>query len=80
MSQTTTVTLESRVKEVLDEIRPMIQADGGDVEFVGLDGEIVKVRLMGACAHCPGATMTLKMGIENRVKRACPEIKSVQAV
>jgi Fe-S cluster biogenesis protein NfuA len=77
---TTTDTLENRVKGVLDEIRPMIQADGGDVEYVGLDADVVKVRLRGACAHCPGATMTLKMGIETRVKRVCPEIKSVIAV
>lgn len=70
-----------KVKEVLDQIRPMLQADGGDVEIVevGEDG-VVKVRLTGACGHCPMSTMTLKMGIEKRLKEKIPAIKEVIAV
>ena len=70
-----------KVKEVLDQIRPMLQADGGDVEIVevGEDG-VVKVRLTGACGHCPMSTMTLKMGIEKRLKEKIPAVKEVIAV
>ena len=57
------------VKNTLEEIRPMLQADGGDLEFVELtDDGVVKLRLTGACGHCPMSTMTLKMGIERRLK------------
>lgn len=73
-------TLEERVKAALDEIRPYIQGDGGDIDFVAIEGAVLKVQLKGACAHCPGATMTLKMGVERRVKQSCPEIESVEAV
>jgi Fe-S cluster biogenesis protein NfuA len=72
---------EAKVIEVLDTIRPMLQADGGDMEFVEIqDGNIVKVRLQGACAGCPGARMTLKMGVEARLKEVIPEVASVEAV
>ena len=62
-------------------VRPVLQADGGDVELVevGEDG-IVKVRLKGACGGCPMSQMTLKMGIERMLKKEVPEIKSVEAV
>ena len=80
MSETTTQTVEDRVKAVLDEIRPFIQNDGGDIDYVGMTDKTVQVRLRGACAHCPGATMTLKMGVERRVRQAVPEIESVEAV
>jgi Fe-S cluster biogenesis protein NfuA len=73
--------LEEKVKQVLEKIRPRLQADGGDVELVevGEDG-IVKVRLTGACGGCPFATMTLKNGIEAVLKNQVPEVKSVLAV
>lgn len=71
---------ETKVKEVLDRIRPMLVADGGNVEFVELAGDTVKVRLQGACGTCPMATMTLKMGIEREIKSRIPEIKEVISV
>jgi Fe-S cluster biogenesis protein NfuA len=66
------------VKKVLETIRPALQADGGDVELVEVteDG-IVKVRLTGACGHCPMSTMTLKMGIEKTLKQKVPGVKEV---
>ncbi len=74
-------TLKEKVAATLMTIRPHLQADGGDVELVGVDGEgVVSVRLAGACRGCPGAIMTLKMGIERVLKEQVPEITSVQAV
>ena len=66
------------VKAVLETIRPALQADGGDVELVEVteDG-VVKVKLVGACGHCPMATMTLKMGIERTLKDKVPGVKEV---
>ncbi|MDZ7671316.1 MAG: NifU family protein [Halanaerobiales bacterium] len=72
---------KEEVKDVLDQIRPGLQADGGDVELVEIteDG-IVKVRLVGACNGCPMSTLTLKNGIERTLKKKLPEIKEVVAV
>lgn len=69
------------VKQVLELIRPNLQADGGDVELVEVteDG-IVKVKLVGACGHCPMSTMTLKMGIERTLKEKVPGVKEVISV
>jgi Fe-S cluster biogenesis protein NfuA len=66
------------VKKVLETIRPALQADGGDVELVEVttDG-VVKVKLTGACGHCPMSTMTLKMGIEKTLKQKIPGVKEV---
>jgi Fe-S cluster biogenesis protein NfuA len=61
--------MEEKIKEVLEKVRPQLQADGGDVEFVGLEDKLVKLRLQGACSGCPGAQMTLKMGIERLLKQ-----------
>ncbi len=72
--------MEEQIKKALDEIRPALQADGGDVEYVGLEGDIVKVRLKGACGGCPMATLTLKNGIETVIKKRVPGVASVQAV
>jgi len=73
--------MREKVKAVLDEIRPALQADGGDVELVDVTKEgIVKVRLVGACAGCPMSTMTLAFGIERTLKERVPEIKRVEAV
>lgn len=70
-----------QVKEVLDMIRPALQADGGDVELVEVtDDGTVKVRLVGACGHCPMSTMTLKMGIERTLKEKIPGVKEVVQV
>jgi Fe-S cluster biogenesis protein NfuA len=74
--------MEEQVKKILAEIRPAIQLDGGDVELVSVDEKtgIVKVKLQGHCAHCPMAEVTLKMGIEARLKKAIPAITEVVAV
>jgi Fe-S cluster biogenesis protein NfuA len=74
-------TLTGKVEKALMSIRPRLQADGGDVELVEVDDEgIVSVRLAGACRGCPGATMTLKMGIERILKQQVPEVQAVEAV
>lgn len=73
--------MKEQVEKVLNEVRPALQADGGDVELVdvGADG-IVKVRLTGACGSCPMSTVTLKMGIEKTLKDKIPGVKSVVQV
>lgn len=68
------------VSSVLDEIRPSLQADGGDVELVGIENDVVKVRLVGHCAGCAYSTMTLKMGIERLLKQRIPSIKGVESI
>lgn len=72
--------VKEKVEAALNDIRPALQADGGDVELVGIEGGIVKVRLKGACGGCPMATMTLKNGIERVLKSKIPEVKSVESV
>ena len=71
---------EKNVETVLDELRPYLMSGGGNVEIVELDGPIVRVRLQGACGSCPSSTMTLKMGIERRLRERIPEISEVQSV
>ncbi len=68
-----------KVKAALDGIRPALQADGGDVELLGIENGVVRVRLTGACGGCPMATLTLKQGIEQRLKELVPEVKAVEA-
>jgi len=73
--------MKKRVEEVLQKVRPSLQADGGDVELVDVsDDGVVKVQLTGACGSCPFSTMTLKHGIEMRLKEAVPEVKEVVAL
>ncbi len=72
--------MKEKVQAVMDKIRPMLQADGGDVELVDVENGIVKVRLTGACKGCPMSQMTLKNGIERLLKKEIPEIKSVESV
>ena len=72
--------MEEQVKEALDYIRPSLQADGGDVEFVSIEGDVVKVRLTGACGGCPMATITLKNGIERIIKQRVEGVSSVESV
>ncbi|MCP4346444.1 MAG: NifU family protein [Desulfobacterales bacterium] len=72
--------MKEKVQEVLNKIRPSLQADGGDVELVDVEeGGIVKVRLQGACAGCPMSQMTLKNGIEKMLKKEIPEVVSVES-
>ena len=74
-------TLKDRVLEVLEKVRPGLQMDGGDVELVEVDDEgTVNLRLKGACAGCPMATMTLHGWIEKELKANIPEVKSVRSV
>ncbi|GAB4461451.1 MAG: NifU family protein [Elainellaceae cyanobacterium] len=68
------------VEKVLDELRPYLMSDGGNVELVELDGPIVKLRLQGACGSCPSSAMTLKMGIERKLRETIPEIVEVEQV
>ena len=72
--------VEERVRKALEELRPNLQADGGDVQLVAVDKGIVKVKLKGACAGCPMSTMTVQWGIENFLKKKIPEITKVEAV
>jgi Fe-S cluster biogenesis protein NfuA len=70
-----------KINQVLDqEIRPAIAMDGGDIRFVGYKDGVVSVQLRGACSGCPGAAMTLKMGVERKLKSVIPEVKEVVAV
>jgi len=72
---------DAQVTEVIDAIRPMLQNDGGDIELVGIDEDkSVRVRLQGACRGCPGAAMTLKMGVERILKERVAGVKQVIAV
>ena len=75
-------TIEVKIQEVLESIRPALWADGGDVEFLGFneDDGIVEVRLLGTCEDCPISMMTLKDGIESRLKSNVPGVTEVQAV
>lgn len=74
--------MKEKVEEVLNEIRPALQADGGDIELVDVDETtgVVKVKLMGACAGCPMAQMTLQMGVERALKARVPEVTKVENV
>ncbi len=73
--------IKDQVSSVIDQIRPRLQADGGDIELIGVDDQgVVKVRLQGACAGCPGAQMTLKMGVERMLKENVPQVSEVVAV
>ncbi len=74
-------TLEEKVKDTIENLRGALQSHGGDVELVGIDDDnTVKVRLQGACQGCPGAAMTMKLGIERILKEKVPEVKEVVAV
>ncbi|MBQ8563916.1 MAG: NifU family protein [Firmicutes bacterium] len=73
--------MEQKIREALDKIRPFLQRDGGDIEFVELTEDMtVKVRLQGHCAGCPGAQMTIKGVVERILKESYPEIKAVESV
>lgn len=73
--------IERRIREILDaEIRPAVARDGGDIIFYGYEDGVVKLHLQGSCSTCPSSIMTLKFGIENRLKQTFPEIKEVVQV
>ena len=80
MSTDTLSLTNENVEKVLDELRPFLISDGGNVEIGEIDGPVVKVRLQGACGSCPSSTMTLKMGIERKLKEMIPEISEVVQV
>jgi Fe-S cluster biogenesis protein NfuA len=72
--------IEKRVQAALAEIKPQIQADGGDIDLIAIENDTVKVRLRGACIGCPMSALTLKQGVERLIKQKVPEIKTVEAV
>ena len=72
--------MQEKVEAALEKIRPMLEADGGGVDLVAVEGGKVKVKLTGACGGCPMAQMTLKMGIERLLKKEVPEVETVEAV
>ncbi len=72
--------MEEKIIQGLEQIRPFLQRDGGDIEFVSYDDKVVKVRLLGHCSNCPGAQMTIKGVVERLLKESYPEIDRVEAV
>lgn len=73
--------LEKKARNVLDQIRPYLQQDGGDIKFISIsEDNILNVELQGACGSCPYSIITLKNGVETAVRKAIPEIKSVEAI
>jgi Fe-S cluster biogenesis protein NfuA len=68
------------VENVLDELRPYLMSDGGNVELVEIEGPVVRLRLQGACGSCPSSAMTLRMGIERKLKEEIPEIAEIEQV
>lgn len=75
-----TLDINQRIEEVLNTMRPFLNADGGDVELVEVDNNVVKLKLLGACSSCNMSHMTMKAGIEEGIKKAIPEIESVEAI
>ncbi len=73
------ITMKKKVEKILAQIRPSLQADGGDVKLVSIEDGIVTVELVGACQGCPMSQMTLKNGIERILKENIPEVKAVEA-
>ena len=72
--------MKDRVEQVINRIRPAVQQDGGDIELVDVVDGLVRVRLVGSCAGCPSATMTLKQGIERAIRAEVPEITGLESV
>ncbi len=72
--------IKEKVEKAIEEIRPNLQADGGDIELVDVENGVAKVKLKGACAGCPMSTMTMKWGVENALKKKVPEIVKVEAI
>jgi Fe-S cluster biogenesis protein NfuA len=72
--------MEDKIKEVLEKIRPVLQRDGGDIEFVELENDVIRLKLKGACGNCPMSQLTLKAVIESTIKKEIPQIRRVEAV
>ncbi|MDP3732317.1 MAG: NifU family protein [Candidatus Omnitrophota bacterium] len=72
--------MREKIEKALENIRPSLQMDGGDIELVNIDDGIVKVRLTGACGGCPMSEITMTQGVEQAIKKAVPEVKKVIAV
>jgi Fe-S cluster biogenesis protein NfuA len=72
--------LKEKVQKAIAEIRPNLQADGGDIELVDVEDGTVKVKLKGACAGCPMSTMTVKWGVENYLRKKVPEVTKVETI
>jgi Fe-S cluster biogenesis protein NfuA len=72
--------MKEKLEEAIGKIRPFLQQDGGDIEFVEYADGVVKVKLTGACGSCPMSMMTLKMGVEKAIKQEIPEVKEVVAI
>lgn len=74
--------IQEQIERALDQIRPALRMDGGNVEFVEYDttSKVVRLRMVGACGGCPMSTMTLKMGIERAIRQNVPEVKAVEAI
>lgn len=72
--------MKEKIEKALEAIRPALQADGGDIQLVGIENGVVKVRLTGACGGCPMSQMTMTEGVEKAIKKAVPEVKKVVAV
>lgn len=72
--------IKEQVEKAIEEVRPNLQADGGDIELVDVENGIAKVRLKGACAGCPMSTMTVKMGVESFLRKKVPQIVRVETV
>ena len=71
---------ETKIQEALESVRPFLKQDGGDVEFVAYENNIVKLRLLGACSTCSISHLTMKAGIEESIKKLLPEVESVIAI
>jgi Fe-S cluster biogenesis protein NfuA len=69
-----------KVEEALDKIRPYLEADGGNVEIIGLENDVLSLKLLGNCGNCPMSTMTMKAGVEEAIIKAVPQIREVRAV
>lgn len=81
MDQANHNALEIKIKNVLEQIRPYLQSDGGDIKYIGLtEDNVVNVELSGACGSCPYSIITLKNGVETAIKKAIPDIKAVEAI
>jgi Fe-S cluster biogenesis protein NfuA len=81
MEQAINSELEKKVKNVLEQIRPYLQSDGGDIRFISMtEDNVVNVELMGACGSCPYSLMTLKNGVETAIRKAIPDVKAVEAI
>ena len=75
-----TEAIEEQVKKLLEDVKPQLQADGGDINFVSMENGVVKVELKGACAGCPMSAMTVQWGVERYLKSRIPEVVRVEAV